>query len=332
MGGDRMGRRPEAVIIGGGPGGMASFIWAKRLGIDVLLLEKERELGGQLRQIFNRIIDYPGLPVENGDALIKRFVEHVRPWSQDIRCGVEILFLDVAAKKIVVQEKEQEETYEPRFLILAMGARQRRLGVPGEEEMQARGESYSAARDRFRFRGRPVAVVGGGDRALEGALLLAEAGADVLLIHRRRQFTARPEYLQPVLRHRRIRVLTESVVQRIVGQKRLEGIVVRRLNGDPDCTEAEQFCRVDALFVRIGTEPNSHLVSGQVATDDRGFVLVDEAMETSVENVFAVGDLCTRPLYSSISMATAQGMVAAKTIASRRGQSLSPMEQARSLE
>lgn len=318
MGGDRMGCRPEVVIIGGGPGGMAGFIWAKRLGIDVLLLEKEAELGGQLRQIYNRIIDYPGLPAANGEALKRHFVEHVRPWFRDIRCGAEIRSLDVAAKKLVVSVDGRIEVYEPRFLILAMGARPRRLGVPGEEEMLARGESYSAARDRFRFRGRPVAVVGGGDRALEGALLLAEAGADVLLIHRRQEFTARPEYVQPVLRHGRIRVLTDAVVQRIVGRERLEGIVVRRLQSPPDREEGdERFYPVDALFVRIGTEPNSRLVDGQVATDERGYVVVDATMETNVENVFAVGDLCTQPLYSSISLATAQGMVAAKTIAAR---------------
>jgi thioredoxin reductase (NADPH) len=313
-----MGSRPEVLIIGGGPGGMASLIWAKRLGIDALLLEKEPELGGQLRHIFNRIVDYPGLPVTDGQELKKYFVEHLRPWSQNIRCGVEIRSLDVATKKVVVREGGREDGYEPRFLILAMGARQRRLGVPGEQEMLARGESYSAARDRFQFRGRPVAVVGGGDRALEGALLLAEAGADVLLIHRRRQFTARPEYVQPVLNHRRIRVLTESTVQQIVGQNRLVGIVVRQVNRDPcrgDVTEL--FYPVDALFVRIGMEPNSHMVRGQLAMDGDGYVLVDGAMETSAENVFAVGDLCTRPLYSSISMATAQGMVAAKTIVSR---------------
>lgn len=318
-GGGTMASRPDVLIIGGGPGGIASFIWAKRLGLEAVLLEKEAELGGQLRHIFNRIIDYPGLPAADGAELARHFVRHVQPWAEQIRCGVDVQAVDVATKQVIVRG-EGRETYHPRFLILAMGAQNRRLGVPGEEAMLARGETYSAARDRFRFRGRPVAVVGGGDRALEGSLLLAEAGAEVLLIHRRRQFTARSEYVKPVFNHRRIRVLTEATVQRIVGEERLEGIVVRQHH--PASPEGkEQFFPVDAVFVRIGMEPNSHLVRGQVATDRDGYVLVNSAMETTAADVFAVGDLCTRPLYSSISMATAQGMAAAKSIVSRLSES-----------
>lgn len=318
MGVVSVGGQPEVLIIGGGPGGLASFIWAKRLGLKALLLEKEPELGGQLPYIYNRIIDYPGLPVDNGQELKKCFVDHVRPWFDDIHCGAEVRAVDVAVNQVVVQREDgQAHVYTPRFVILAMGARPRRLGVPGEDAMLARGETYSAARDRHRFRGQKVAVIGGGDRALEGALLLAEAGAHVLLIHRRDRFTARAEYVRSAVNHRRIHMLTEATVQRIVGERRLEGIVVRLKDKGAKSGAREQFYPVDALFVRIGTEPNSQLVRGQLTLDADGYIVVDATMQTSVGHVFAVGDVCTRPLYSSISMATAQGMAAAKTIVAR---------------
>jgi thioredoxin reductase (NADPH) len=316
IGGVFMGEQPDVLIIGGGPGGIASLIWSLRLGLNALLLEKEEELGGQLLQVFNPIIDYPGLPVADGRELQQHFVNHLRHWEHCVRCRVEAESLDLAARKV----HSRGETYQSRFLILALGARPRRLGVPGEEEMLARGEVYSVARDRERFRGRRVAVVGGGDRALEGALLLAEEGAEVLLIHRSDRFRARQEFLGPVRRHPRIRLFTHAVVREIVGRQRTEGVVVARLprgEGGREQGAVEDFFPAEAVFVRIGVEPNSHLLSGQLPLDEDGYVVVNETGETGVENVFAVGDLCTRPQFSSISMATAQGMVAAKTIAAR---------------
>ncbi len=310
-----MGERPDVLIIGGGPGGIASLIWSMRLGLDALLLEKERELGGQLLHVFNPIIDYPGLPVSDGRELQKHFVNHLQHWEHCVRCGVEAESLDLDARTVF----SRDGTYQSRFLILALGARPRRLGVPGEQEMLRRGEVYSVARDRWNFSGRRVAVVGGGDRALEGALLLAETGAEVLLIHRSGRFRARQEFLDSARSHPRIRFLTETIVRQIVGRERTEGIVVAPADSAERHAKSAKgaFFPVEAVFVRIGVEPNSQLLTGQLPLDEEGYVVVNETSETGVANVFAVGDLCTRPQFSSISTATAQGMMAAKTIASR---------------
>lgn len=301
----------DVVIIGGGPAGISALIWCHRLGLDALLVERQESLGGQLEAIHNPIVDYPGLPVENGRALRDRLVAHVERLGCTYRCGVDVQACDVRAKRLATSAGELAA----RALIVATGSRPRRLGVPGEAEMIARGEIYSATRDAQRFAGKRVAVVGGGDRALEGALLLAEAGAHVTLIHRSNTYRARPEYLEPVLRHPNVTRLEHAVVTSILGTGRVEGVAVTLRH--PDGRHEERLLAVDAVFVRIGVEPNTDLVRGQVDTNADGTLRVDDQGETSMPGVFAAGDVCTPPQFSSIALSVGQGMVAAKAIALR---------------
>ncbi|MFC4766132.1 NAD(P)/FAD-dependent oxidoreductase [Effusibacillus consociatus] len=296
----------DVVIVGGGPGGLSALIWCHRLGLHAILLERSDELGGQLRGINNPIIDYLGIPAPNGKELQKRFLSHVKEAGSLYECGVEVRELRLHEKRLITEDSE----YRAKAFILALGSRDRRLEIPGESEMIARNEVYSASRDKEKFSGKNVAVIGGGDRAAEGALLLAENGANVILIHRNERFRARKEFLDPVLKHPRINVQTNSVVQKIVGKQCVESIVANTQG-------TLQEIPVDAVFVRIGVAPNSDLLKGQVQLDEDGYVRVNEVGETSVRNIFAVGDLCTRPLFSSIAGSAAQGMAAAKTISCR---------------
>lgn len=302
-----MSKRCEVVIIGGGPAGISAAIWCRRLGLDHLLIESSAELGGQLNLIFNPIIDYPGCMAADGRELKRKFVAQVQEMNCPHHVQAQVEMVDLERKRMRVRMPEVGVTdIEFAGLILATGCSERRLGVPGEREMVRRGEVYSASRDRERFRDRPVAFIGGGDRAFEGALLLAQSGAEVVLIHRSSRFKARRTYLNPVLAHERVRVMTGSTVLRIRGRDRVRGLTVRTREG----TVLE--LAVDAVFVRIGVEPNIDLVRGQVELCHDGFVRVNEVGQTSVDGVFAVGDLCTRPVYSSIASAVGQGMVAAK--------------------
>lgn len=303
--------RHDVVIIGGGPAGISALIWCHRLGLDALLVERRDRLGGQLEAIHNPIVDYPGLPAENGRALRDRLVAHVERLGCAYRCGVDVQACDVRAKRLATSAGELAA----RALIVATGARPRRLGVPGEAEMIARGEVYSATRDAHRFAGKRVAVVGGGDRALEGALLLAEAGARVTLIHRRDAYRARPEYLEPVLRHPNVTRLEHAVVTAILGEGRVEGVAVALHR--PDGRVEARILEADAVFVRIGVEPNTDLVRGQVETNGDGTLRITAEGETSEPGVFAAGDVCTPPAFSSIALSVGQGMVAAKAIAQR---------------
>jgi thioredoxin reductase (NADPH) len=310
-------RDTDVVVIGGGPAGMSAAIWCNRLGLRTVLLEERSRLGGQLLNYFNPIVDYLGFPGTNGAELQKRFATHVAEAGIATVTGAQVQRIDVAAKQVTYRvagapasdpANAQDELIQAHAIILAMGASDRRLWVPGEAELLQRGEVYSASRDRDRFAGRPVAIVGGGDRAFEGALLLAERGADVTLIHRSDKFRARTEFTDPVLVHPRVRIIQTAQVTAIQGDTRIRSITV--LHGDG----TEEQIAVDALLVRLGVEPHSHLVRGLVETDESDFIVTNRMGQTNAEGVYAIGDICTRPMYSSIATATGQGMITAKAI------------------
>ncbi|MGB8954852.1 MAG: NAD(P)/FAD-dependent oxidoreductase [Tumebacillaceae bacterium] len=299
--------RADVLIIGGGPAGMTAAIWCKRLGLDHLLIEAGGELGGQLPHIHNPVFDYPGVYAANGSVVQERFIQHL----DELQCArtleARVQHVD-AVHRVATVETAQGATEQIGWsgLIFATGAAERQLGVPGEAEMIQRGEVYSASRDRDRFAGKRVAVVGGGDRAFEGALLLAERGAEVVLIHRSDRLRARQEFVEPVLAHPRIEKRTHAVVEEILGSGRVEGVRVRERDGSVTTIP------VEGVFVRVGVAPNSDLLKGQVKTDADGFVGIDAVGQTDRPGVFAVGDVCTRPLYSSIASAVGQAMIATK--------------------
>ena len=298
----------DVIIVGGGPGGMSALLWCQRLGLKSILLERKTNLGGQLFKINNPVIDYLGIPATNGRDLHQHFVKHLSAMNGQYACGVEVQDFFLMQRRLLTNKGE----YRARSIILALGSQDRKLCVPGEAEMITREEVYSASRDKQLFRGEAVAVIGGGDRALEGALLLADHGANVTLIHHSEHFRARGEYLHPASKHPMIRILSNSVVKEIIGSDRVTGVLV-------ETGRLKQTIPVKAVFVRIGIEPSSETLNGQVEMYEDGYVQTNWSGETSITNVFAVGDLCTRPLFSCIAYSAAQGMVAAKTISQRIG-------------
>lgn len=301
----------DILIIGGGPAGISAAIWCSRLGMDHLLIEEKEMLGGQLRLIHNRIIDYPGLQAENGEEMRNLFVRHAESLQCRYRVNTRAVKIDGAGKVAVAETGGLKTRIGFRYLIYAAGAVRRKLGVPGEKEMFARGEMYSATKDSHLFKGKSVAVVGGGDRAFEGACLLAEAGAHVYLIHRSERFRARQAYLNRAQSYQNIRILPNRRVKAIIGEDQTEAVELVRLSGE-SC-----FLPVSAVFVRIGMEPNSGLVQHVAGTDADGYIVSDGYGKTECEWLYAIGDNCLGPLYSSIAGAAGQGAAAAKHIASR---------------
>lgn len=303
----------DVLIIGGGPAGLSAAIWCKRLNIPHILLERKPRLGGQLHAIHNPIVDYPGLEAANGAELAERFVAHLRDIRAVVRLNAEVEKLDPDSRTAWVREtgEGRDGPVSPigfRAVILATGARDRRLNVPGEAEMRSRGEIYSATRDAGRLSGKRVAVVGGGDRAFEGAWLLAEAGAQVLLLHRSERFRARAELIEIVTAHPRIEIRTNAVVTRIEGERKTETIVIRDQNGQ-DVREP-----VEAVLVRIGVEADSDLLRPYVRTGADGRIVTDATGLTSRSGCYAIGDVSTEPVYSSIVSSAGQGMAAVKHI------------------
>ncbi len=293
----------DTIVIGAGPGGVSAAIWAYRLGLTTLLVDARDRIGGQLLELHGKVVDYPGLPVEKGHELAPRFARHLESLSVTVRLATPVVEISATGRSVATRDGD---LLEARSLILATGARRRRLEAPGAERLRGKGVSDSPTRDLELARGKVVGIVGGGDAALENALLLADACTAVHLIHRRGTFRGRTGFRERLERRDNVTFHMETVVEAVLGDRWTSGVRLRGPRGVEDLS-------LDMLFVKIGVVPCSELARGQVQLDRKGYVIVGADQQTSVPGVFAIGDVCN-PVYSSIAHAVGQGMVAAKTI------------------
>lgn len=298
----------DVCIIGAGPAGLSAALWCDELGLDTLLLEAATEIGGQLLRVYNPINNHLGVSTRDGRELRDVFAAQTQAAEFDLWTGVEIESVDLAAKKIRLRSGEALQSI---CIIIATGVRRRRLGVPGEQELAGRGVMESGSRDREMFAGQDVCVIGGGDAAAENALLLAEVCPTVTLVHRGSQLRAREEFVERVRGEHRITVFLESTVRRIIGEQAVEGIEIYRARAIKSFEMG-----VRGVLVRIGVEPNTELFRAQAEMSEDGYLKVSAEQETSVPNVFAVGDV-SNPLAPTISGAAGAGATAAKIIAGR---------------
>jgi thioredoxin reductase (NADPH) len=298
----------DVIIIGAGPAGLATAFWCDELGLDTLVLEQAEHVGGQLHRVYNPINNYLGLKARNGAELLERFGADVDSAEFDLWTQTSISSVDLKAKRIAVASGEQLQSI---AIVIATGVRPRELGVPGEKEFVGKGMIESGARDRELVAGHDVCVVGGGDAAVENALLLAEICPTVTLVHRGKKLRARREFVEQLQAKHCITVFTESVLTRIIGDERVEAVEIQRKQGLKPFQLA-----VRGVLIRIGVEPNTELFREQLDIDERGYVVVNNQQETNVSMVFAVGDV-SNPVAPTISSATGAGATAAKVIASR---------------
>ncbi len=298
----------DVIIIGAGPAGLSTAFWCDELGLDALVLEQSEVLGGQLHRVYNPINNYLGLKARNGEELLERFTADVESADFDLWTQTSISAVDLKAKRVSLASGEDLQSI---ALVIATGVRPRALGVPGEQEFAGKGMIESATRDRELFAGQDVCVVGGGDAAVENALLLAEVCPTVTLVHRGKKLRARPEFREKLQSQHCITVFTESVLTRIMGRERVEAVEIQRKQGLKPFQLA-----VRGVLVRIGVEPNTELFRDQLETEAGGYVVVNNQQETNVSMVFAVGDV-SNPVGPTISGATGAGATAAKVIASR---------------
>lgn len=295
----------DVIIIGGGVAGLSTALWCDELGLSALLLEEKAELGGQLRWVYNEIKNYLGLEAKNGRELLDTFLRQVENRNFELRLNAKISDVDLEKKEISLADGTK---FSARAIVIATGIRRRRLNVAGEEKFAGRGIIESGKKDARRVAGKKVLIVGGGDAAFENALILAEAAANVVLVHRRRNFRARAEFVEQVKGNRKIQILTETAVEEILGGERVEGVKLKK------SVSGETFdLPVDAILIRIGVEPNTEGFRGKLAIDRDGYVEVDRNCRTSVAGVFAVGD-AANPLAPTVSTAAGMGATAAKTV------------------
>jgi len=273
----------EVIVVGAGPAGLTATLYAVRYGLDVAVVSKD--IGGQMAKA-GWIENYPGFKRISGPELANRMYEHVRSY------GVRF-FLDeiVAAERksgFFELKGRSGRLYRGRAVIVAVGARKRRLGVPGEEEFEGRGVSYCAVCDAPLFRGRRVAVIGGGDSAASAALLLAEHASRVYLVHRRGELRAQQYYQRQLASNDRIEILYNKVVEEIKGDSRVKGIVLR----DTRSGEKSELA-VDGVFVEIGFEPPREFAEKLgLEVDEKGYIKVKPDMSTNVPGIYAAGDCC----------------------------------------
>ncbi|HEV2835843.1 MAG TPA: NAD(P)/FAD-dependent oxidoreductase [Pyrinomonadaceae bacterium] len=299
----------DVIIIGAGPAGLSAALWCDELGLDTLVLEQSEQVGGQLHRVYNPIENYLGLKTRNGKELLELFAAEVHSAEFDLWTQTAITSVDLKAKRVSLASGEVLQSI---ALVLATGVRPRQLGVPGETEFVGKGMIESAARDRELFAGKDVCVVGGGDAAVENALLLAEVCPTVTLVHRGKKLRARPEFVEKLQSIHCITVFTESMLTRIIGEDdEVVAVEIQRKQGLKPFQLA-----VRGVLIRIGIEPNTELFKDQLETDDKGFLVVNGRQETNVPMVFAVGDV-SNPLAPTISSATGSGATAAKVIANR---------------
>ncbi|MGQ9896280.1 MAG: NAD(P)/FAD-dependent oxidoreductase [Acidobacteriota bacterium] len=300
--------KPDLVIIGGGPAGIAAALWGKRLGLNPLLLEASPNLGGQLLRSYNRSVDCPGFYGLVGTDIAERLTIHLAREGVHFETNALVTQVDCAARSVIVNGKE---TIAGRALVLALGVRKRRLGIPGEREFAGRGVSTSATRDKEQYAGQEVIIVGGGDGAFEEALILDEAGCRVKLVHRSAVFRARPLYRDRVLTHPRIQIMTHTCVIAIEGNECVERVIVKRCV--PGESPSRQIIPASGVFLALGVTPATEIVAGQVERDSEGYLITDRHGATSCPGVWACGDT-TRPLLSSLSTAFGDGATVAKAV------------------
>jgi len=300
---DIAGKVYDVVVVGGGPAGLTAALYAARYMLSVVVITER--IGGQMAEA-GWIENYPGIPRIVGPELAKRFEEHVKRYNVPIILDTVVDVLRDGELFVVKLASGVE--LKGHTIILAIGVRKRRLGVPGELEFLGRGVSYCAPCDAPLFRGKRVAVVGGGDSAASAALLLAEYADKVYIVHRRDQLRVQPLYRKLLDENPRIEVLYNRVVKRICGDK-----VVRKLVLENTVNGQIEELNVDGVFIEIGAEPPTDFAKKLgLEVDDKGYIKVRDDMSTNIPGVFAAGD-CTNAFggVKQIIVAAAMGAIAA---------------------
>ncbi len=293
----------DVIIIGAGPAGLSAAIWCADLGLSTIVFEKEAEPGGQLLRIYNPITNYPGIETANGREMRDRFLTTFKKSEVVTQLSTRIADIDPVGKSVVTNSGDR---FTAHSLIIATGVRRRRLNVPGEEIFKGKGIIESGSKEKEKARGKTVLITGGGDAALENALILADFAAKVYVIHRRAELRARSEFTEKALNHPIIEFRLETAVRSIKGGSKIKA--VQLFNAMSGATEE---IALDLVLIRIGVEPNTELLQGKIELDNKGYILINNNCETSTPGVYAIGD-AANSVAPTISTAAGTGATAAK--------------------
>jgi thioredoxin reductase (NADPH) len=298
----------DVAIIGGGPAGISAALWCSELGLESVVIEQDRNLGGQLRYVYNPIENYLGVAAKNGSEMLAHFEKSVGSRNFVRRLGIKAASIDFAAMEVLLSgDGQNRDGISCKAIILATGVRRRLLGIPGEIDFRGRGILESGSKDREKVSGKSVLIVGGGDAAFENALILSESASSVRVAYRRKEPTARRQFLDAAQHRENIEHLPATNVTRIMGGSFVEQVELEYPSGRKR-TEP-----IDAILIRIGVEPNSELAGGVIELDEAGYIKVDHTGGTNVTGVYAVGDVA-HSCSPTLSTAVGSAATAAKAI------------------
>ena len=284
----------DVVIIGNGHAGLSAAIYGMRAGLKTLVVSDNPMGGGQIATTYE-VDNYPGLPKASGMELGDKFEEHAKALGAEFQnCRVASIE-DRGNEKVLVTDQGELVT---KTVVIATGADHRKLGIPGEKELTGMGVSYCATCDGAFFRNKEVAVVGGGDVALEDAIFLSRFASKVYLIHRRDAFRGAAVLQEQVKANEKIEIIYDTVVEAVVGSEAVEGLRLKNVKSG-----AEDQLSVRGVFMAVGTEPNVASLQGLPEQDDKGYLIAGEDCVTSVPGIYAAGDVRTKQLRQVITAA-----------------------------
>lgn len=291
----------DIIILGGGPAGLSAAIYAARSSARTAIIDISM-LGGQPSN-YLELENYPGFSKIGGYDLMEKFEEHADMFGIQKFPMEEIQSVDLTSEIKTVTTLNGE--FKAKSIIIATGAQSKKLGVEGEKEFVGRGVSYCAVCDGAFYKDKVVAVVGGGNAAVEEAGYLTKFASKVYLIHRRDELRADKIVQERAFKNEKLEFIYDTVVNKINGDGVVKSATIENVK-----THEVKDLAIDGIFPYIGFEPNADLFAGQVKQDKNGFIMVDEAMQTSVKGVYAIGDVRVTPLRQVIT-AAADGAIAA---------------------
>ena len=283
----------DVVILGGGPAGFSAAIYAARGAVSTAIVDVNM-LGGQPSN-YLELENYPGFQLVGGYDLMEKFEEHADKFGVKKFPMQEIEKIDLAQKKIYTKEYE----FSAKSIIIATGAQPQKLGFLGEKEFVGRGVSYCAVCDGAFYKDKAVAVVGGGNSAIEEAIYLTKFAKKVYVIHRRDKLLADKIIQERAFKNQKIEFVWNSIVLEIQGENTVKSILLKDTQ-----TDKKSKLDVDGIFPYIGISPNTELFSGQLNQDKYGFIITDTTMATSVDGVYAIGDVRNTPLRQVVTAAS----------------------------
>ena len=294
----------DVIVIGAGPAGLAAGIYGKRAGLDILILDTSSISGGQILNTYE-IDNYPGMPGISGTELAQAMRDHCEKLGVEFARGRVTSINEADGNKELVTKKGN---FYSKTVIIATGASNTKLGCPGEEEFSGVGVSYCATCDGAFFKDKEVAVVGGGDVALEDAIYLARFCKKVYLIHRRDEFRGAALLQEQVKASDKIEIIYDTTVDSINGSDAVEYLLIKNKN-----TNEQTELKVQGVFIAVGSTPNTSSIQGLPETDERGYLVADETCVTSKPGIYAAGDVRAKQLKQVIT-ATADGANAITSI------------------